>query len=170
MSLVASDNITFEEAIAFTEQLISEMSSMSEDDKEIAIKSLVKTNNGARGLFVTYLTSDEAIADQYTTGIINALKTSPEIVGELLVKNVAMSTAMKIYHVRNNDGNMAEKSARVTTRSMQLIKQLDLDVIKQKLEQLKTTITEKQGQYQSFLQRWGYDEEQQQAILAVIQL
>lgn len=170
MSLVASDNITFEEAIAFTEQLISEMPSMSEDEKEIAIKSLVKTNNGARGLFVTYLTSDKAIADQYTTGIINALKTSPEIVGELLVKNVAMSTAMKIYHVRNNDGNMAEKSARVTTRSMQLIKQLDLDVIKQKLEQLKTTITEKQGQYQSFLQRWGYDEEQQQAILAVIQL
>ena len=37
-----------------------------------------------------------------------------------------------------------------------------------KLQQLRQTITTGKGTYQDFLQRWGYDAEQQQAIAHVL--
>ncbi len=168
MGLVASENITFEEAIAFTQELITKMVEMSEDEKELAVKSLVKSLNGARGFFVSYLTSDNSIADKNTEGIVKGLATSPEIVGDLLVKNIAMSTAMKIYHLRNDDQKMSDSSARVTLRSKDLIHLLNSEVINQKLDKLRNTIKNNQGEYQSFLERFGYDEEQKQEILTVI--
>ncbi len=168
MSLIASDNITFEDAIAFTQQFIEELPSMSEEEKELTLKSLVKTNYGARGFFVTYLTDENPRVDEYTTGIVQGLASFPEIVGELLVKNIAMSTAMKIYHLRNNDPEMAESSNRVTRRSKKLIEALNLETIKTKINQLKNTLETNQGEYQSFVKRFGYDEEQKQAILAVL--
>ena len=168
MSIIANDKISFEEAIAFTETLMAQMPKMGEEEKKLAISSLVGTNNGARGFFVTYLTSDQAIVEQYTTGVITALQTSPEIVGELLVKNVAMSTAMKVHHLRNNDPEMAEKSARVAKRCSKLIQELDSDLIQEKIAKLKNTIEQEQGEYQSFLKRWGYDQEQKQTIFQAI--
>lgn len=168
MSLIASENITFEEAIAFTEEFIEKIPNMSEQEKELALKSLVKTNTGARGFFVTYLTNENPRVDEFTTGIVQGLASFPEIVGELLVKNMAMSTAMKVYHLRNNDLEMAESSNRVTQRSKKLIEVLNLEIIKTKINQLKNTLETNEGEYQSFIKRFGYDEEQKQAILGTI--
>jgi hypothetical protein len=36
------------------------------------------------------------------------------------------------------------------------------------LQRLKSTIQTGQGEYQAFLERWGYDAEQKQVILAAI--
>lgn len=164
MSLIAEKNITFEEAITLTEKFINEIPQLSESEKEAIVSSLVISENGARGFFVTYLTNDNPLVDKKSSGIVTALETSPEIVSELLVKNVAMSTAMKITHNRNNNLEMAEKSARVTQRSLNLISQLSLWQIKEKIELLIKTIEEEKGIYQEFLNRWGYDDEQKQAI------
>lgn len=164
MNLRAEKNITFEEAIALTEKFINEIPQLSELDKEAIVSSLVISENGARGFFVTYLTNDNPLVDKKSSGIVTALETSPEIISELLVKNVAMSTAMKITHERNNNLEMAEKSARVTQRSLNLINQLSLSQIKEKIELLIKTIQEEKGVYQEFLNRWGYDHEQKQAI------
>lgn len=164
MNLRAEKNITFEEAIALTEKFINEIPQLSELEKEAIVSSLVISENGARGFFVTYLTNDNPLVDKKSSGIVTALETSPEIVSELLVKNVAMSTAMKITHERNNNLEMAEKSARVTERSLNLINQLSLSQIKEKIELLIKTIQKEKGIYQEFLNRWGYDDEQKQAI------
>lgn len=164
MNLRAEKNITFEEAIALTEKFINEIPQLSELEKEAIVSSLVISENGARGFFVTYLTNDNPLVDKKSSGIVIALETSPEIVSELLVKNVAMSTAMKITHERNNNLKMAEKSARVIQRSLNLINQLSLSQIKEKIELLIKTIQEEKGVYQEFLNRWGYDDEQKQAI------
>jgi hypothetical protein len=164
MSLIAEKNITFEEAITLTEKFINQIPQLSELEKEAIVSSLVISENGARGFFVTYLTNDNPLVDEKSSGIVIALETSPEIVSELLVKNVAMSTAMKITHNRNNNLEMAEKSARVTQRSLNLISQLSLSQIKEKIELLIKTIEEEKGIYQEFLNRWGYDDEQKQAI------
>lgn len=168
MNLVASENISFEEAIAFTQELINKMSNMSEAEKESAIKSLVNSSNGARGFFVTYLTSDNSIVDENSQGVVQGLVTSPKIVGDLLVKNVAMSTAMRVYHLRNDDPKMSKSSARVATRCQKLMNLLNLEIIDQKLDQLKDSIENNQGEYQSFLKRFGYDQEQKQEILTEI--
>lgn len=165
IDLIADKNITFEEAIALTHKFIEQINQLSEKEKSVIISSLVASENGARGFFVTYLTSDNPIADHPSEGIISGLKTSPEIVSELLVKNVAMSTAMRITHTRNNDPEMAESSLQVTQRSLNLINQLSLREIQAKIEQLKNTIVETKGTYQDFLNKWGYDQEQKEIIL-----
>lgn len=170
--LKLSESITFQEAIAATQSLLEEMEAARSSDREIkeAIASLVKSMNGARGFFVTYLTDDRPIADSPSEFVIEALKSSSETVSELLVKNVAMSAAMAVVHRRNNDENMAQGSDRVCRRSINLIQQLQLDEITNKLKQLQYSIATSEGSYGDFLQRWGYasDREQIQAIQEAI--
>lgn len=165
IDLIADRNISFEDAIALTEKLLEQIANLSEAEKTAIISSLVATENGARGLFVTYLTSDNAMVDHPSEGIINGLKTSPEIVSELLVKNVAMSTAMRITHTRNHNPELADSSLKVTQRSLNLINQLSLPEIKEKIDLLAKTIQEEKGIYQEFLTRWGYDQQQKEMIL-----
>ena len=166
-NLIAEITISFEDAIALTQQFIEQIDSISEREKEKIVSALVTSQNGARGFFVTFLTSDNPIVDQESSGIINGLKTSPEIVSELLVKNVAMSTAMKLSHQRNKNEDMANQSQRVTNRSLYLIEQLSLTEVEQQIQALKTTILKGEGIYQQFLNRWQYDEEQKKAIAKI---
>ena len=64
-SLEVPAAVTFEQAIALTQSLLSqiEAGSLSEADIATVISALVKTENGARGFFVTYLTSASSAAD-----------------------------------------------------------------------------------------------------------
>ncbi|MEA5511876.1 hypothetical protein VB715_19060 [Crocosphaera sp. UHCC 0190] len=160
------DNLSFEDALQLSEIFLEGMESNSLKETEIQeiITILISSENGARGFFVTYLTSDKSLADTPTEEVINALKTSPEIVSELLVKNLAMSSAMAITHRRNNDEEMAQGSDRVCQRTTQLIQQVDLGLITEKLQQLQETIVTGAGKYTPFLERWGYDEEQKTVI------
>lgn len=168
MNLLASETISFSEAIAFTQTFLNNLETMTESATEMAIASLVKTENGARGFFVTDLTNDLSLADHPSQEVINGLKSSPEIVAELLVKNIAMSTAMAITHRRNNDKEMAKNSQRVTNRCFNLIKELKLDIVEEKFKELQENISKGEGRYQEFLQRWSYDDEQKQAIFEIL--
>ena len=165
MTLTAEQTISFQDAIVLTQTFMTQMVNYSESEKANTVSSLVASENGARGFFVTFLTSDNSIVDEDSTGIIAGLKTSPEIVSELLVKNVAMSSAMKITHLKNNNDEMAQNSQRVTSRSLKLLDQLSFDQAQEKIQQLKDTIVNKEGIYQKFLKRWKYDDEQKQIIL-----
>jgi hypothetical protein len=164
--------ITFPKAIATSESLMTQIEAEKLTEKEIegAISSLVSSKPGARGFFVAYLTSDRQSADTPSSGIINALKSSPEIVSELLVKNLAMSAAMAVTHRRDNNEEQAESSERVCRRTANLIQQINLDLINEELKQLQTSVTTNQGNYQQFLEKWGYDSEQKQAIAKAISL
>ncbi len=163
-------NITFEQAISKTESFLDLLSSGSLTEEEITniVTLLVMSENGARGFFVAYLTTHKELADHPCSGVINALKSSPEIVGELLVKNLAMSTATAITHRRNNDQDLAEGSDQVQRRTLILIKQVASPEITKKLSILAETLKNNQGEYQSFVTRWGYDDQQKEAILIVI--
>jgi hypothetical protein len=161
-----SDKITFEEAIDVTNSLLGKIqqNELSAAEIESTITALVKTQNGARGFFVAYLTGDNSLADHPTKEVINALKTSDGIVCELLVKNLAMSTATAIIHQRNDDQDMAQGSEQVRRRTKDLIKQLSCDTLASHLNQLKESIAQNQGEYTDFLKRWKYDTEQREAI------
>ncbi|MEG3977216.1 hypothetical protein QT970_21725 [Microcoleus sp. herbarium8] len=165
-SLLASKSITFEEAIALTQSLLSQIQSdrLLEGDIEQAVKSLVKTPNGARGFFVTYLTDDRQAADRPSPGVIEALRSAPEIVAELLVKNVAMSAAMVLHHSRLQKEEMAAGSARVQERSRNLIQILQMPACQAVASQMLESLQTKEGEYEEFFQRWGYDDEQRVAI------
>ncbi|MGL5032890.1 MAG: hypothetical protein ACRC6M_03710, partial [Microcystaceae cyanobacterium] len=82
---------SFEDAIAQTKTLLTQVSQSQINDKGFAkqVQELVQTANGARGFFVIYLTTTGDFADRPSRELLQALDTSPEIVSELLVKNLA---------------------------------------------------------------------------------
>lgn len=168
MTNTISENITFEEAIQLSQSLLDQIQTLSDSEIGSQIAQLVKSEKGARGFFVTYLTGENPLAEAPTPIIINALKSSPEIVGELLVKNLAMSTATAIAHRNNNNEEMVQGSEIVQKRSLNLIKQLQLGIITHKLQQLRLSLETASGDYQPFLDRWQYDTEQRQQIHQII--
>jgi len=161
--------ITFENAIQQTQDLLSKIQSLDTDTITQKLTELVSTENGARGFFVTYLTSDLSHTEYPSLEVITALKTSPIFVNELLVKNLAMSTAMVIYHRSQGDKENAQGSEKVQEKTGQLIKQLLSPALGEKLQQLATSLNTGQGEYQAFLELWGYDNCQRQAIAEIIQ-
>ncbi|NJR39735.1 MAG: hypothetical protein HC781_14075 [Leptolyngbyaceae cyanobacterium CSU_1_4] len=163
-----TDAITFEQAIALTQTLLTQMEQLSEPEIQAAITTLVLTQDGARGFFVTYLTDDRPLADQPTNAVVKALQTSPALVAELLVKNLAMSTAIAIAHRRNSNEVMARGSDRVQRRTTALIQRVQMPEVAEKAAQLQASAETGGGEYESFLERWGYDTEQRQRIAQVM--
>src|SRR3712207_1870602 len=133
------ESVTFEKAIALTQSLLPQMEAgeLSQEDVSEAIAQLVKSENGARGFFVTYLSSEGTLADNPSPAVIQALKSSPDTVAELLVKNLAMSAAMAVTHRRNDNEQMAQGSDRVRSRTTNLIKQLKLVQVRELSGQLR---------------------------------
>jgi len=163
--------VSFPEAIELTQSLLLEMEAkhLLPEVIETAIASLVKSANGARGFFVTYLTSDQPEADNPSPSVVQGLQANSDLVADLLVKNLAMSTGMAITHRRNQDPEMAQQSARVSDRTVKLIKELKLPQVQELSSQLSESIVTGEGKYQEFLDRWGYDIEQREAIGEALQ-
>ena len=164
--LKASETLTFQQAIALTQSLLSqaEAGELSEPDISAGIAELVLTDNGARGFFVTYLTSEMSIADNPPTFVVQALRSNPDGVAELLVKNLAMSAAQAVFHRRNQSEEMAQGSERVRQRTARLIKLVELPSVYDRSQKLLETAATGEGSYKAFLERWGYDAQQLQAI------
>ncbi len=158
--------VSFTEAIALTQALLDglEQGKVTTATLETTVAALVCSENGARGFFVTYLSDDRPLADQPMPTVVAALQTSSAIVSPLLVKNLAMSTAMAMTHRRNQDETMATGSERVRSRTLQLIQVLQLPQVQVEAQQLLQAIEMSTGSYQTFLERWGYDLEQRQAM------
>ena len=161
-----SEAITFEEALQVTHTLLGHMETghWSDAEVETTITQLVRTMNGARGFLVVYLTDDREICDRPSPAVIQALRSSPETVSSLMVKNMAMSTGQALSHQRNQDSDMAQKSQRVTCRVMHLIQQMHDPAIQAEAQRLQDTLTNGSSEYEPFLKRWNYDTEQRQAI------
>jgi predicted enzyme related to lactoylglutathione lyase len=159
--------MTFEEAIAYTETLLSR-SDLDDAQLQAEITNLVKTANGARGFFVCFLTGEWELADSPSSAIVQALQAEPKAIAELLVKNLAMSTAMAITHRRNGDEEQAKGSDRVAKRTALLIQKVGLPEVQAIATQMQDSAKTNAGEYAAFLEKWGYDEEQKQAIANVL--
>jgi hypothetical protein len=160
------ESISFPQAIAATQSLMNQINSneLSEVEVQERVSSILSSKNGGRGFFVAYLTSDMRLAENPSLGVLNGLKSATEMSSELLVKNLAMSSAMIVAHGHNNDSENILGAQRVCRRTCNLIKQLNLQLIKKKLQEIQNTIENGSGQYQEFIERWDYNIEQKQAI------
>jgi hypothetical protein len=162
-------DVSFPQAIALAEEILALPIDPNDAVQSQAIAALLQTSNGARGFFVTFLTGDAPLADAPTASVIRALRSAPTIVADLMVKNLAMSTAMALTHQANGDAAQAAGSARVQARSANLITQLQLPELQTQLQQLQASLpSEVGGEYADFLTRWGYDTPQRQAIAQAI--
>jgi hypothetical protein len=169
-SKITSD-LTFVDAIALTQSLLEQRSQSVIEDAEVeaSVAQLVATHNGARGFFVTYLTDSRELIDSLLPIVASALTQAPAIAPELLVKNLAMSTAMEITHRRNSNPDQAAQSAQVQQRTAALMNLLGFPYFKTEAEGLWQGVTTENGSYTAFLKRWGYDAEQKTAIAHSLQ-
>jgi hypothetical protein len=168
--LSVPDHIKFDEAIDLTQSFLMLLKQKALTSSQILdfVSELIQTANGARGFFVTYLTAKDPICDDPQPEVIAAIAAHPEIAADLLVKNVAMSTAQQLYHQRRNDSDMMAASATVATRTTTIIRALNIAQIQAMCRELVSTIHTGAGTYAEFLTRWGYDDEQKDSIKQVV--
>ena len=162
--------ISFPKAIADTNSLITKIADkqLTETEIESEVAFFVNTIEGARGFFVAYLTSQQSVTDNPSIGVIKGLQSSPEIVSNLLVKNLAMCTAVGLFHQKNGNISAASGSEQTQGRTIDLIQKLDSELVRQKLQQLTATIDNKSDVYQEFLDGQKYDDEQKEEIKNII--
>ncbi|OKH23396.1 hypothetical protein [Chroogloeocystis siderophila] len=170
-ALEVPTEISFKQAIDLTQFLLEQADSgqLQESEVKAVVSDLVRTPNGARGFFVTYLTSDSPVVDCLTNVVVEALRSHPETVADLLVKNVAMSAAQAVYHRRNHAKGMAQGSLQVQQRTQKLIQLVNLAAVDEHAQDLLATAKTGEGRYQDFLNRWGYDTEQRQVMCEALQ-
>ena len=126
------------------------------------IGELIKTVEGARGFFVVSLSIDCPLMDRFPDALIFQLRSSGEIVVDLTVKNLAMSAAMVITHRSKNDIQELQ-SERIKIRCIELLKLLDSNEVKKRLDVL-LQATKGNGTDLKFLNKWGYNDKQINAI------
>lgn len=160
--------VSFQDAIALTQTLLTKVDQLAPAELQSYVADLVATMNGARGFFVTFLTNEFELAEEKKDAIATALCTAPETVAGLLVKNLVMSTAMTLTHSRQNNPDMVQQSQLTRERTAAVIKRIDLPAVAQEAQQLWQSLTTNTGSYTEFLQRWGYDDEQKQAMQAAM--
>jgi hypothetical protein len=169
-TLTVPTNIKFDAAIDLTQLFLVQLKKNELTSAQILdfVSTLIQTANGARGFFVTYLTAQDPICDEPQPEVIAAIAAHPEIAADLLVKNIAMSTAQQLYHHRRNDSEMIASSATVAARTTKIITALNLPQIQAMCRELVSTIQTGSGSYTEFLTRWGYDDEQKQSIGQIV--
>lgn len=160
---------SFQEAIAQSAEWIAlwDKDELSDDVLADLVGQLVQERDGARGFFVVSLTGDSPLMDRLPEVLVHQLRGAGEEVVDLTVKNLAMSTAMCVLHNRNQDADLLDRSLRVQSRSLDLLRQLDSQFVKDRLEQLLKGL-EGHGEDQEFLEKWGYDQEQRKKIEEII--
>lgn len=157
--------LTFQDAIAQSAEWIRlwDAEELSDDVLADDVGRLVRDREGARGFFVASLTGESPLMDRLPEPLVQALRLAGEGVVDLTVRNLAMSSAMSVQHNRNQDPELLEGSLRVQGRCLELLKQLNPQLVKERLEKMLMGL-QSQGDDEQFLKKWGYDIEQRQAI------
>ena len=156
---------TFQEAMAISAEKLAlwEAGELSDEVLADTVGQLVSHRDGARGFFVVSLTGDSPLMDRLPEALVIQLRLAGEGVVDLTARNLAMSTAMAVYHRRQQDSSLLAGSLRVRARSRELLTQLDPSLVKEKLERMLAGL-KGEGEEKAFYERWGYDEEQRQEI------
>lgn len=156
---------SFQDAIAKSAEWIRLWDAEELSDEILAdhVGKLVRFHDGARGFFVASLTSDSPLMDRLPEILIAQLRLVGESVVDLTTRNLAMSTAMFVEHRRQHNQDLLEGSQRVQRRSVELLRNLDPKLVKDRFEQMLQGL-DGEGDDVKFISRWGYDNDQKEAI------
>ena len=132
------------------------------------VAQLLASRDGARGFFVVSLTSDSPLMDRLPEPLVEQMRHAGAALVDLTARNLAMSSAMALQHGRSGDAEQQGRSERIRERSSELLRQLQPQLVKQRLDVMLAAATTGSGPDQEFLQRWGYDPEQKGAIAAAV--
>lgn len=157
--------MTFQEAIALSSQWISlwDTEELSDDVLADYVGDLVRERDGARGFFVAALTGESPLMDRLPESLVLKLRAAGMDIVDLTTRNLAMSTAMSVQHARDQHQDLLEGSLKVQSRSRELLKMLDPNLVKQRIEAMLLGLASK-GEDKAFFDRWEYDLDQRKEI------
>jgi hypothetical protein len=160
---------TFQQAMDITAQWLAlwENGELSDEVLADRVAELVASRDGGRGFFVVSLAGDCPLMDRLPDALVAQLRLAGEGVVDLTARNLAMSTAMTLHHQRSADPEQQSRSERVRARCTELLRLLEPEAVKGRLETL-LQATQGRGDDVPFLDRWGYDPQQRQAIADAI--
>ncbi|MFZ0406660.1 MAG: hypothetical protein WAM11_00920 [Cyanobium sp.] len=161
---------SFPQAIEISGQWLTlwEAGELSEEVLADRVAELVASRDGGRGFFVVALAGDSPLMDRLPEPVALQLRLAGEPVVDLTVRNLAMSTAMAQHHRRRGDASQQAGSERVQHRSTELLRLLEPEAVKRRLETLMAAARDEKGEDVAFLERWEYDAEQRAAICEAI--
>ncbi len=168
---------SFPQAMEITAQWLGlwDAGELSDEVLGDRVAELVASRDGARGFFVVSLTAEAPLMDRLPEPLVAALRQAGDGVVDLTARNLAMSTAMLLHHQRSGDREHQAGSERVQARSTELLRQLEPLAVKRRLEPLLRAAGDGSGlcgeaaDDRAFLDKWGYDAEQRQAIAEAIE-
>ncbi|HEY9679020.1 MAG TPA: hypothetical protein V6C76_13505 [Drouetiella sp.] len=170
--------ITFDRAISLSTDLIYafERGESTIENASEHLDKIVSTANGARGFFVALLTGESNLANNLPPEFIDVLKSHPDVVCDLLVKNLVMSATMAVTHERNGDKKSADGSRSVNSKTKSIICRMDCSEMTRQIHSMKDAIQNKvqtgtddhPSEYAPFLARWRYDAEQLKEALTAL--
>ena len=162
---------TFHQAMEITTQWLAlwEHGELSDEVLADRVAELVASRDGGRGFFVVSLAGDSPLLDRLPEPLVLQLRAAGDGVVDLTARNLAMSTAMALQHGRSGDLQQQAASQRVRVRCTELLRLLDPVLVKQRLETLLAAARQGSGEDVLFLERWGYDPEQREAIAAAVE-
>ena len=140
-----------------------EEGSISDEVLADRVAELVETAEGARGFFVISLSIDCPLMDRLPDPLVFQLRKAGENIVELIVKNLAMSSAMACYHMINKDNKLQSESERINSRCVDILRLLEPALVKKHLE-IMLDATKGKGKVVNFLERWNYKKQQIVAI------
>ncbi len=170
----AASEPSFQQAMEITAQWLGlwEQGELSDEVLADRVAELVGSRDGARGFFVVSLAGECPLMDRMPEALVMQLRAAGEGVVDLSARNLAMSTAMALHHARSGDGDQQAGSERVQSRCIELLRQLEPEAVKRRLESLLAAAQagggDASGDDGAFLERWGYDEQQKAAIAEAI--
>ncbi len=164
------ENLTFDRAISLSNDLIYSVETGEVTAAAAAehLNTIVSSINGARGFFVALLTGETALSKALPEEFLEAFRQHPDIVCDLLTKNLIMSATMAITHRRAGDAKMEANSKSVSEKTKRIIRRLDNEAMARHIismtdaiqHKLQTGDDDHGSDYSPFLQRWRYDAEQ----------
>ena len=162
---------TFQQAMEITAQWLQlwEHGELSDEVLADRVAELVASRDGGRGFFVVSLAGDCPLMDRLPEPLVIQLRAAGQGVVDLTARNLAMSTAMAVHHGRAGDASQQAASERVSGRCTELLRQLEPQAVKQRLETLLAAARDGTGEDVAFLERWGYDAGQRATIAAAIE-
>lgn len=155
-----SQTLTFQEAIATSSEWIRlwDAEELSDDVLADYVAGLIRHKDGARGFFVASLTDESPLMDRLPEPLVFNLRLAGKDVVDLITRNLAMSTAMVLQHEKNKNQELLDGSLRVKSRSKELLKVLEPNLVKERLDSML------RGEDDEFFDRWGYDLSQRAEI------
>ena len=161
--------LSFAEAINRTERWLGQWQAGAMTTEVLAqqLAGLLTSADGRRGFFVVALAGPSPLLDEPPAPIVEQLHRGGKAVVDLVVRNLAMGTAMALAHQRQGHGEQAKGSLQVQRRAQALLCQLDPPAVRQRLDEL-LAASEGHGADVAFLERWNYDAAQRQAIARIV--